>query len=349
MNDHRGVTDPDGRDRPPEAQETPAPPQATGRQRTRASSSGGARAVTVVIPTKDRPRLLQRSIRSALAQEDVELCVVVVDDGGEPGVAAGVVAGFPEVHLIRHDVNRGVSAARNTGLGEAKTHWVAFLDDDDYWAPTKLARQVRAIEASASAEWSCVAAIHVDEHGRPYHYEAPPTADRALSTLQRVGGIPGGGSGVLVSRELAHDVGGFDQRFSILADWDFYLRLGLRSPLEPVDDGLVAYFRHPGGMYYDPVRLVDELTRLVDKYSSSSHPLMLDYSEWLVQLLSMALRRRDRGIVKAVVHSDVARRATPAALVRVLVQRLTAQLRRRGRSAMMRDLPEGWLQHASER
>jgi glycosyltransferase involved in cell wall biosynthesis len=347
MTNHEGASEPDRHDQPPMARGMSPPLRATGRQRTRANSSGEEHSLTVVIPTKDRQRLLERSIRSAVAQKDVEVSVIVVDDGGEPGVAAGVVAGFPGVALFRHDVNRGVSAARNTGLSEAKTPWVAFLDDDDYWAPTKLVRQVQAIKASTSAKWSCVAAIHVDERGRPYHYEAPPPAHRALSTLRRVGGIPGGGSGVLVSRELAHDVGGFDQRFSILADWDFYLRLGLRSPLAPVDDGLVAYFRHPGGMYYDPIRLADELTRLVAKYSSSSHPLKLDYAEWLVQLLSMAVRRRDMQVVKAVVGSDVAQRATSRALARILGQRLIAQLRRIGRVTPLSDVPEGWLQQAN--
>jgi glycosyltransferase involved in cell wall biosynthesis len=101
------------------------------------------RDVTVVIPTHNRKELLDRTLRSVLAQEDVDLSVVVVDDGSADGTEAFVQAlADPRVSVVRHPEARGVSAARNTGIARATTTWLAFVDDDDLWAPTKLRAQL---------------------------------------------------------------------------------------------------------------------------------------------------------------------------------------------------------------
>ena len=92
--------------------------------------------MSVVIPTRDRPRLLQRALASALRQVGVVAEVVIVDDGGSPPVALAPTGG--RVRVLRKDRSEGVSAARNAGIAAARGEWVAFLDDDDVWAPAKL-------------------------------------------------------------------------------------------------------------------------------------------------------------------------------------------------------------------
>src|SRR4051794_32636077 len=107
-------------------------------------------AVTVVIPTHDRAALVPRAVRSALAQRDVELEVIVVDDGSRDAtreVLGALAADGANVTVVRHDAPRGVATARNAGVERAAKPWVAFLDDDDVWAPTKLACQLAAIDA----------------------------------------------------------------------------------------------------------------------------------------------------------------------------------------------------------
>ena len=101
--------------------------------------------VSVVIPTRDRSRLLGLTLHSVLWQRGVVVVVVVVDDGSTDDTAQ-TVAGLadPRVRLVRHDTAQGVSAARNRGITEAHGRWVAFLDDDDLWAPDKLACQLQA-------------------------------------------------------------------------------------------------------------------------------------------------------------------------------------------------------------
>ena len=94
--------------------------------------------VTVVIPTHNRRALLARTLHSVLAQRHVDLAVVVVDDGGSDGTAKALDdLNDTRVTVVRHDRPRGVSAARNSGIAKAVTPWLAFVDDDDLWAPAQ--------------------------------------------------------------------------------------------------------------------------------------------------------------------------------------------------------------------
>src|SRR5512144_711038 len=99
--------------------------------------------VTVIIPTRDRPRWLPRTLVSALAQRGIEAETIIVDDGSSTPVAERLTpAALSRVRVVRHPRPLGVAEARNRGIAEARTNWVAFLDDDDIWAPTKLSRDL---------------------------------------------------------------------------------------------------------------------------------------------------------------------------------------------------------------
>src|SRR4029078_5689362 len=121
--------------------------------------------------------------------------------------------------------------ARNAGLRAATTRWVAFVDDDDLWAPRKLRAQLQAIEEDGEGRWSCVGSVVVGPVLAILRAGLPPRDRDVADHLLRYNHIPRGGSGVLVDRELVADVGGFDPTLSTLADWDLWIRLGLRSPL----------------------------------------------------------------------------------------------------------------------
>ena len=108
----------------------------------------------MVVPTHNRSRLLTTTLRSVLWQHDVDLEVIVVDDGSTDDTAQ-VVAGLgdPRIRRVHHPTPQGVSAARNRGIAEATSDWVAFVDDDDLWAPDKLTRQLGS-EAAVDARTS---------------------------------------------------------------------------------------------------------------------------------------------------------------------------------------------------
>jgi glycosyltransferase involved in cell wall biosynthesis len=99
--------------------------------------------VTVVIPTRNRPTLVTRAVRSALAQtvRDVEV-VVVVDGPDEPTVAVLRAIPDPRLRVVELPASGGAPNARNTGVRVARAPWTALLDDDDEWHPDKLSIQL---------------------------------------------------------------------------------------------------------------------------------------------------------------------------------------------------------------
>lgn len=247
--------------------------------------------VTVVIPSHNRRELLRRTLRSVLAQEGVDLTVLVVDDGGVDGTEADVAAlGEPQVTVLRHPEARGVSAARNTGLAHATTSWVAFVDDDDLWAPTKLRAQLDALAASPGARWSSTGSVDIDRRCQVSGWHLPPDLTDLAEHLLVRNHVPGGGSGVLVDRLLAVEVGGFDEAISNLADWDFYTRLALASPVAPVPRFHVGYLVHAQGMAHDVRRSEQEYAYLDVKYGRErrSRGVALEQVDWRLYLASLA-------------------------------------------------------------
>jgi glycosyltransferase involved in cell wall biosynthesis len=103
--------------------------------------------ISAVIPAYNREKTVARAIDSALAQSDPPAEIIVVDDGSSDGTRGAVQRFGRKVRYIRQD-NAGPSEARNRGVREASSEWVAFLDSDDFWLPHHLARMAEAIGAT---------------------------------------------------------------------------------------------------------------------------------------------------------------------------------------------------------
>ena len=205
-------------------------------------------AVTVVVPTHDRKRFLAQTLRSVLRQRDVDLEVVVVDDGSPAGLVSGVVDGSGDrrVRVVRHDLARGVSAARNSGVAAARGRWLAFCDDDDLWAPDKLRDQLAAA-GDGWPGWVYTGAVNVNEAGRVVGGRPPLPPEQVAALLPRRNAVPGGGSAVLVDRALLHRAGPFDTGLRNTEDWDLWVRLSRLETPRWVPAPLVGYRVHGGG------------------------------------------------------------------------------------------------------
>jgi glycosyltransferase involved in cell wall biosynthesis len=274
--------------------------------------------------------LLQRTLGTVLAQVDADLTVVVIDEGSSDGTAAFLASPpDPRVTTIRHDEPKGVARARNAGLDAAATQWVAFVDDDDLWAPGKLSTQLQAIERDGEARWSCVGSVVVGPDLAILRGGHPPRDRDVADHILRFNHIPGGGSGVLVDRQLVLDAGGFDASLSTLADWDLWIRLGLRSPLAIVDEPLLAYVEH-GGMSQGARDIESELRRVDERYAGErrSRGTSFEWGWWLHWLGELDERAGRRG--DAVRHHV---RAARAGRRRGLLDAVQAGLGRRGPSS----------------
>jgi glycosyltransferase involved in cell wall biosynthesis len=202
--------------------------------------------VSVVIPTCNRRRLLALTLRSVLRQRGVDLEVVVVDDGSTDGTV-GMVERLadPRVRMMRHATPLGVSSSRNAGIAKARGRWVAFLDDDDLWAPDKLGRQLEAADA-AQRVWVYAGTVNVDDQLRILEGGPPPPPGRVPELLGRYNPVPAGASNVMVRADALARVGGFDVELRRTEDWDLWIRLARDGPPAAVRYPLVAYRMHPG-------------------------------------------------------------------------------------------------------
>jgi glycosyltransferase involved in cell wall biosynthesis len=249
--------------------------------------------VTVVVPTRNRASMLGQALRSVVAQCEVELEAVVVDDGSTDATAAVVTGmGDPRLRLVRHERPQGVSAARNRGIAEARGRWVAFLDDDDLWAPGKLASQLAAAERDGRA-WVAAGAVSVDDRLRVLAGEPPLAPDRIVADLDRYNSVPAGASNVLVRAEQLAITGGFDPGLRHMADWDLWIRLGHTGPPATVARPLLAYRLHRGNATmdtaFDPREPLAELDAIVDRYGIEADRLAVD--RWIAWTCLRAGRR----------------------------------------------------------
>ena len=109
--------------------------------------------LSVVIPTRNRSRMVGEAVESALCQRNGEVEVIVVDDGSTDDTANVLARNFASrIHLLRLPHRRGAGAARNAGVRLASGELVAFLDDDDLWLPGKLDAELRVFERFPEAE-----------------------------------------------------------------------------------------------------------------------------------------------------------------------------------------------------
>lgn len=203
--------------------------------------------LAVVIPTRNRWPLLERAVGSALAQREVELEVLVIDDGSSDDSAARAEAIADERVRVVRQAHAGVAAARNLGIERAAAPWVALLDDDDLWAPEKCRRQLDALTA-ADAEVSYTSQVVVNDSLRFKRVLEAPEAGRLEDALLGSNSI-GTPSSVLARRQALLEAGGFDAEFSVLADWDMWLRLCPGRRAAACSQVLVAYVEHAENLH----------------------------------------------------------------------------------------------------
>jgi hypothetical protein len=255
--------------------------------------------VSVVIPTRNRwPLLSTHALPSALAQEDVNLEVIVVDDASTDETARGLAeVASPLLRVIRIEPadrpagSRTTGRARNRGIEAARGEWLAFLDDDDIWAPRKLATQLEAARiAGASFVYSRV--VVVDEHKRVVGVQALPDP-RSLHDLMLLGNhVPGGGSGAIARADDVRRVGGFDESLVYVEDWDLWIRLVDGAVVAACPDVHVARVEHPDiSLFRERPDVVDDMRRMLEKYTTVDPSRSRGTLEWLAWEHHLAGRR----------------------------------------------------------
>jgi len=296
--------------------------------------------ITAVVPTHNRTDLLQLTLRTILGQSGVALEVVVVDDGSTDDVEGVVTAlGDRRVRGIRHDRSTGVSTARNHGAEVATGDWLAFCDDDDLWAPHKLARQLAAA-ADTRRKWCYGGAVRIDASEEIMGGTPPPNPEDLVERLPSWNLMPGGSSNVIVRADVFREAGGWDPGLVNLADWDLWIRLARLGSPACVAEPLVGYRVHASNASANTALVVHEARLMDGRYGNH-----VDYGELHHYLAWVCLRSGRRQL--AMDHfARAALRGQVAVVGRSIAGLARARVRRllRNRSRYCPD--PGWWRDA---
>ena len=181
-----------------------------------------APTVSVILPVYNRAATLSQCVATVLAQTFSDWELVAVDDASRDDSCA-VIEGFndPRIRLVRHERNRGPSAARNTGIQEARGKYVALLDSDDEWLPGKLAAQIALLESDACDLCGCGYFVVQDGRERQVSIQNPASWEECLHLQCELGN----GTTLVVRRDVIAAVGLLDESFRLYEDWDWVLRM----------------------------------------------------------------------------------------------------------------------------
>ncbi|MEZ5988241.1 MAG: glycosyltransferase [Planctomycetota bacterium] len=209
----------------------------------------GEPMVAAIVPAFRSEAWLAAAIDSVLAQTRVPDEVIVVDDGSPDGVGR-VCARYAGRIVYARRPNAGPGAARNFGIRLSSARYLAFLDADDSWDPTKVERQLAFMEARPELVASCTGLRRVDEAGagqdeadRP---AGPGDAEHTLDLQTLLAGNPISTLTVMVRREALEEAGLFDEDPDLVAveDYDLWLRLAAHGPIGRLDECLASYRVH---------------------------------------------------------------------------------------------------------
>ncbi|HEV3284215.1 MAG TPA: glycosyltransferase [Solirubrobacteraceae bacterium] len=258
--------------------------------------------VSVVIPTKDRARLLEQTLRS-IAEQTVPASEVIVADDGSTDDTEEVIRAVGAVHLRNAQGGWGPSAARNAGLSAAAGAYVSFIDSDDLLHPRALERLQTAMTAKPEAPFAFgngLVATRGEQGWTPEGVIRPTRVEREdlLCSLFARNSIPSGGA--LVNREIALEQGGFDTEMVYAEDHAFWLSLARRGQPAYVGEVVCVHRRHGGNRWSPAMSPVDE--RRIE--------VMADED----QRLAACLPRR-RGVQLCEVSIDAIHRRSPGELL----------------------------------
>lgn len=232
--------------------------------------------VSVIIPAYNCQRFLRQTIESILAQRDVSLEIIVINDGSTDETGEIAKSFGSPVRVINQE-NSGVCRARNLGLQESQGEFIAFMDHDDYWLPLKLSEQLRAFDTypAAGVVFTNFRWWRPDQSG---YYELLDTQSESEMSETLVLDPEYCGwiyhrmlfdSWVLTStalsrREVFTHCGAFDETLPFSEDWDLWLRVSRKFQFVKLASMSTLYRQHPtqGSRV---VRDIDYRTILIEK------------------------------------------------------------------------------------
>jgi len=202
--------------------------------------------VSVILPTFNRTHYIERAVTSILKQSYADLEIIIVNDASVDNTSEIVCSLRDErIKVICHEKNKGLAAARNTGINNSRGEFITFLDDDDEWLPEKIIKQLAVFESSKE-EIGLVFTngyseaekrnIITEELGSGIIYN--PLANKFFPL--RILITPP--SSWMLTSSVIKDIGYFDESmYNNWDDGDFFVRLAFKYPIYFLNENLVIW------------------------------------------------------------------------------------------------------------
>lgn len=225
--------------------------------------------VSVVIPSYNRAAYLRSAIASVLNQSFQDFEIIVVDDASKDDTNE-VIRSFNDLRInyVRHELNKGVSAARNTGIKNSSSDYIAFLDDDDEWLPEKLWKQINLLENSSPKIGGVYTGYVVIDRSsgeildQRVHTKKGNIFDELIEA-NLIGATPS----LLFRKECFNRVGLFDENMSFSEDWDMWIRISKEFHFECIQQILVkCYFHNRDKLTFNLESLEKGMEIMLKKY-----------------------------------------------------------------------------------
>lgn len=255
--------------------------------------------VSVIIPTHNRADLLRRAIKSVLAQTFKDFEIIVVDDASKDNTEE-VVKGFQDARIryIRHAVNKGGSAARNTGIKAAIGEFIGLLDDDDEWLPEKLAKQLTKFQTSLNPSIGIVYSgfYYVLSRNGEILKEIIPLL-RGKVNVNLLEACILGSATPLVKKVCFLQAGLFDEKLPSCQDWDMWLRISKKYEFDFISEALAKAYVHGVQISSDLKKKIVAREIILGKYQDEfvSHPHILGKHYERLGILSCLAGFQDKG------------------------------------------------------
>jgi glycosyltransferase involved in cell wall biosynthesis len=226
--------------------------------------------ISIIIPTFNRAKLIERAIISVLTQTYQDFEIIVVDDGSTDNTKDVVLYFGNQIRYMRQD-NRGPSSARNAGIEASRGKFIGFLDSDDYFMKRNLEIKIPFLESNPQIGWVYSDWKYVDDEDNyiergslKFKYSEKKLYGNIFEELLKSRNFISPCT-VVVRKSVLEDIGHFDPLIPSQEEYDLWLRISLKYPVYYIDDILVNVTLHSGSLSKNFTKWVQGNSIIADK------------------------------------------------------------------------------------
>ena len=270
--------------------------------------------VSVIITTYKRPpQMVNRAIQSVINQTYRNLEIIIIDDSPdnfrERTAVEKMILSIREkdkrIKYIKHDKNKGACIARNTGIKNSNGNFIAFLDDDDEWLPTKLEKQLRLFKDPEVGLVYC-SSFTINETSKSKKVRKGKFYKGFVFDQLLKGNFIGSTSFPLIRRECFNYCGMFDSNLKSSQDYDLWLRIAKRYKVDYVEEPLVNYYIHGNArITTDPLSKIQGIITINEKYKEYFNLYPYSKSRRLMSLIPHYLKVGEKVKAKKIYYEAV--------------------------------------------